>query len=426
VEKSEGFDIVVEGGRAMATSTAASLPITIGSPEFAADPLSHYAWLREHAPVAPARFEYGPLSQDAWVVARYADCRAALSDPRLLRSPGGEGPALAAGLPEHVRLMSVASLIMKDEPEHKRLRSLVAKPFTPKMIERLGERVRGLAHERLDALAHRDVVDLREEFALPVPFTVIAEMVGVDDTDRRRFRDGIAGMLSGFTGSRDELEARMSDLVDLTRDLVARKRAEPAEDIVSGLVQAEEEGDRLTDDEVVAMVFTLVAAGYETTYNLITNAVVTLLDHPDALAALRAAPADLALWRSAVEEVVRHSGPVGGTKPLTATEDIAWHGQTVPAGATLFPLLASANRDPEAFAEPDRFDITRSPNHHLGFGHGIHFCLGANLARMETRVALQVLLDRHPRLALAVRRDELALEPMPLWTRYRELPVRLG
>ncbi|MCV2492045.1 cytochrome P450, partial [Geodermatophilus sp. YIM 151500] len=151
-------------------------------------------------------------------------------------------------------------------------------------------------------------------------------------------------------------------------------------------------------------------AGYETTYHLISNAVVTLLDHPDQLALLRERPE---LMPGAVEEVLRHSGPVHGTKPLTAAEDVTWHGETIPAGAIVEPLIASANRDPGAFPDPDTFDITRSPNDHLEFGSGVHLCLGANLARMETRVALGVLLDRCPGLRLAVDRAELELEPLP-------------
>lgn len=407
------------------STTTVTEPVILGAPGPAADPAADHAWLRENAPVAQARLEYGPISQPVWVVSRYADCRAMLTDPRLPRAPGGTA-ALSAELPEHLRMMSNESLIMKDDPEHKRLRSLVAKPFTPKMIERLGDRVRGLTSALLDDLAGRDAIDLREEFALPIPYTVIADMVGVEHAHRERFRHDTRAMVTGFGGTQEDFDARVRDLVEFTRTLIARKRRAPGDDILTGLIHAEEDGDRLSDDEVVAMVLTLVAAGYETTYNLITNAVVTLLDHPAQRDRLIAAPDDLPLWRSAVEEIVRYAGPVGGTKPATATEDIVWHDRTVPAGAMVIPLLASANHDPDAFTEPERFDVTRHPNHHLGFGHGPHFCLGSNLARMEARIALQVLFGRHPGLALDVPRESLVLEPMPLWTRYRELPVRLG
>ncbi|GAA2609973.1 MULTISPECIES: cytochrome P450 family protein [Streptomyces] len=409
------------------TPSAVTLPIVMGGPEFAADPPAHYAWLREHAPVGRVTLDFGAFAQDIWVVSRYADCKAMLTDPRLLRSPYGPPPG--ADVPEHMRLVSSATLDMKDGDEHRRLRTLVAAPFTPKRIERLGAQVRVLAEQRLDALREaggQGPVDLRQEFALPVTYTVIADLVGVGVEDRARFQQGVTALMSGFSGSQEDWEAQIRDLVAVTRDLVARKRAEPGDDLVTGLIEAEEAGDRLDDTELVAMVFSLVTAGYETTYNLITNAVATLLDHPDQLGLLRAAPDDTALWRSALEEVARFVPPITGTRPATAVEDIEWHGQTVPAGASVIPLLAAANRDPEVFTEPDRFDITRSPNPHLGFGHGVHFCLGANLARMEARVALQVLFERHPGLTLAVDRGDLALEEMPLWTRYRELPVVLG
>ncbi|MFE7896735.1 cytochrome P450 [Streptomyces sp. NPDC057424] len=407
------------------TPSSVTLPIVMGGAEFAADPPAHYTWLREKAPLGQVRLDFGAFAQDVWVVSRYADCKAMLTDPRLLRSPYGAPPGVE--IPEHIRLVS-STLDMKDGDEHRRLRSLVAAPFTPKRIEHLGEQVRVLAERRLDALGDGDggPIDLRQDFALPVTYTVIADLVGVGEQDRVRFQQGVTALMSGFSGSREDWEAHVRDLVAVTRDLVARKRTEPGDDLVTGLIEAEEAGDRLNDTELVAMVFSLVTAGYETTYNLITNAVAALLDHPDQLGLLRAAPDDEALWRSAVDEVARYLPPITGTRPATAIEDIEWHGQTVPAGASVLPLLAAANRDPDVFEEPERFDITRSPNPHLGFGHGVHFCLGANLARMEARVALQVLFGRHPGLALAVDRAELALEPMPLWTRFRELPVVLG
>ncbi|MEU3606824.1 cytochrome P450 [Streptomyces sp. NPDC035033] len=407
------------------TPTPVTPPIVMGSAEFAADPAAHYTWLRENAPLGRVRLDFGAFAQDVWVVSRYADCKAMLTDPRLLRSPYGAPPGVE--VPEHIRLVSSA-LDMKDGDEHRRLRSLVAAPFTPKRVERLGEQVRVLAGRRLDELGRDRTggpIDLRQDFALPVTYTVIADLVGVDGRDRVRFQQGVTALMSGFSGSREDWEEQVRDLVDVTRGLVARKRAEPGDDLVTGLIEAEEAGDRLDDTELVAMVFSLVTAGYETTYNLITNAVAALLDHPDQLALLRAAPGDGALWRSAVDEVARYLPPITGTRPATAVEDIEWHGQKVPAGGSVLPLLGAANRDPEVFEDPERFDVTRSPNPHLGFGHGVHFCLGANLARMEARVALQVLFERHPDLSLAVDRGELALEPMPLWTRFRELPVVL-
>lgn len=405
-------------------------PIAVGSPEFLADPQVHYAWLRDNAPVYRGRLEYLG-EQDLWLVSRYADCRELLSDDRFQRSPGGQGPGVLAQFPEAVRdamrLLTTSSMIMMDDPAHRGLRGLVAKSFSPRAIDRIGDRVGELAHGLLDRLEPAGEVDLRERFALPIPTIVINEMVGVPLADRDRFEQGVHALIAGMAElGQDTWIIEMNALTDFVRTLIGHKRSEPGEDILTGLIHAEDEGDRLDDDELVAMVFLLIAAGYETTYNLITNSVVTLLDHPDQLARLLAAPDDDPLWRSAVEEILRYNSPVGGTKPVTAVADVSWHGAAIPAGASVIPLLHSANRDPAAFEDPDRFDIDRHPNNHLAFGHGVHFCLGSNLARLEARVALGILFERNPNLRLAVDRSGLALEALPLWTRYRALPVHLG
>jgi cytochrome P450 len=207
------------------------------------------------------------------------------------------------------------------------------------------------------------------------------------------------------------------------RGLIVRKRLDPQDDILTGLIHAESEGHTLSEDELVSMVFLLIFAGYETTVHLITNGVVALVQHPDQLARLRAQPD---LMASAVEEILRYNGPVHGTKPEYAVEDVTLHGVTIPKGSAVIPLLGAANHDPAVFANPEVFDIARAPNKHLGFGQGIHYCLGAPLARMETRIALKNLLERHPHLRLAVAPEELTVQNIPLWHRYARLPVVLG
>ncbi|WP_278248632.1 cytochrome P450 [Mycobacterium decipiens] len=202
-----------------------------------------------------------------------------------------------------------------------------------------------------------------------------------------------------------------------------QRRADPGEDILTELIHACEEGERLSDDEVIAMVFLLIGAGYETTYNLITNGVAALLAHPDQFSRLQRQPE---LIGSAVEEILRFTGTVGGTEPTTfAAEDITLHGTTIPRGAMVMVLLAAANRDPAEFADPDLFDITRSPNNHLAFSKGNHFCLGAHLARMETRIAIANLIEHFPNLRLAIAPEELSLLPVPLLNRLNGLPVVL-
>ena len=207
-----------------------------------------------------------------------------------------------------------------------------------------------------------------------------------------------------------------------TSDLVARKRREPGEDILTGLIHAEEEGRRLSEDELMAMTFLLMIAGFETTQNLITNGVLTLIQYPEAKDRLLAEPD---LWETAVEELVRFTGPIITSKPQYAMEDVEWHGVTIPKGSGVFPLYGAANRDPDVFENPEHFDITRTPNKHLGFGWGPHFCLGASLARMETRITLQALFERNPNVRLAVPEEELRLAAVPGWHRYESLPVVL-
>jgi cytochrome P450 len=281
-----------------------------------------------------------------------------------------------------------------------------------------------LTHELLDVAEQQRIVDLLTAYALPIPVTVISELVGVADEDMPRFRNGVKVLSDGMSGW-NLLRTFFWDLpgtVQFVRGLIVRKRANPQDDILTALIQAEEAGDRLTEDELVSMVLLLIFAGYETTVHLITNGVVALLQHPDQLARLRAQPR---LMESAVEEILRYNGPVQGTKPGYAREDVTLHGVTIPKGSAVIPLLGAANHDPAVFENPEDFDIARSPNRHLGFGQGIHYCLGAPLARLETRIALTNLLGRHPNLRLAVKPEELQVQNMLLWRRYPRLPVVL-
>jgi cytochrome P450 len=208
--------------------------------------------------------------------------------------------------------------------------------------------------------------------------------------------------------------------VKLVREMIAEKRANPADDILTGLIEAEEEGDRLSENELISMIFLLIIAGFETTVHLISNGVIALTQHPEQMARLRSDPE---LYGSAVEEILRFNGPLHGTKMTYAREDIELHGVTIPKGASVMPLLGAANHDPEVFANPEVFDIARTPNRHLGFSQGNHFCLGAFLARMETKIALKTLIERYPNLQLAVPIEELKLQKLPGWHRYQEVPV---
>jgi len=399
------------------------LPLNLRSTHFAENKHAYYSHLREHDPVH--RGKVLPMVR-AYLVARYEDCVNMSKDKRLVRNRATAtgGSSFPLPIPKSVQLLS-RSMITVDDPDHRRLRTLVHKAFTPRAIAALEGPIETLTHSLLDAAQAKGSVDLMTDFALPIPVAVIAGMVGVDADDLPTFTRSIKSMTTGMSGFGlfKTLLWDMPKLGDFVREIVAKKRANPADDILTRLVHATEDGDSLTEDEVVAMVFLMIGAGYETTYNLITNAVYTLLTHPEQLARLRADPS---LIGTTIEEVLRFNGPVHGTKPTYATEDLTISGVAIAKGSMVFPLLGSANRDPEAFERPNVFDIGRTPNRHLGFGMGAHYCLGAPLARMETKIALLALLERNPNLRLAVPEESLELVARPAWHMFKELPVAFG
>lgn len=406
------------------TSADIKQPINLNSKAFADNKYAYYRWLREEAPV-----HRGKLSViTVYMLSRYDDCVRLLKDPRFVRNrttaTGGKRLPFPFPVPKSIDLIA-QNMIVEDEPNHRRLRNLVHKAFTPRALERLEGRIDRLTHDLLDRAEPQGKVELMQAYSLPIPVTVIGEMVGVSDQDIPKLRNSIKAVTEGFSGWTvfRTFAWDLPGAVRFVRDMIARKRADPQDDILTGLIQAEEEGEKLSEDELVSMVFLLIFAGYETTVHLITNGVVTLLEHPEQLQRLRANPQ---LMESAVEEILRYRSPVQGTKMNYATEDVTLHGVTIPRGSAVVPLLGAANHDPAVFADPETFDIARSPNKHLGFGQGIHYCLGAPLARIETRIALKNLLERNPNLQLAVDPGELKLQYMPLWHRYASVPVVLG
>ncbi len=398
-------------------------PINLMGKEFAANRYDYYRWLREEAPVYKGKM----MMMKIYMLSRHEDCVNMLKDERFVRnrSTATGGGRMPFPLPKHVALMA-QSMILEDEPEHRRLRNLVHKAFTPRALRKLETRIEALTHELLDAAEAQGTVDLKEHYASPIPVTVIGEMVGVKDDEVKQFANVIRSLVtdgySGFALAKMMLwDMRKSS--HFVRELIGRKRNNPGDDILTGLIQAEEDGESLSEDELVSMVFLLVVAGYETTYHLITNAVATLLQHPDQLDRLRA---DYGLLDTAIEEVLRYHGPVQSTKPGYAVEDVTLHGVTIPKGSTVMPLLGAANHDPAAFDNPDIFDIARTPNRHLGFGQGIHYCLGAPLARIETKIALRNLLERNLNLRLAVEPEALEETSIPTLASYQKLPVVFG
>ncbi|MEL7358809.1 MAG: cytochrome P450 [Cyanobacteria bacterium J06560_6] len=406
--------------------TPLKTPPDINSKAFANNKYEYYTWLREEAPVFK-----GKLSIiNVYFLSRYDDCVNLLKDPRFVRNrtTATGGSRMPFPMPKATKLIA-QSMITEDEPDHRRLRNLVHQAFTNHSLAKLSNQIEQLTNDLLDqaeadAQAGR-AINLKEAYALPIPVAVIQKMIGVSDEDMPRFRDGLTALKDGFSGwtVARTLFWDMPRLGQFVRELIEYKRANPQDDILSQLIQAEEEGEKLNEDELVSMVFLLIIAGYETTVQLITNGVITLLQHPEQLQKLKEHPE---LMVSAVEEILRFAGPIHGTKPEYALEDVVMHGVTIPKGAAVVPFLGAANHDPVTFKHPEIFDITRSPNKHLGFGSGIHTCLGAPLARMETKIALANLLHRHPNLHLAVDPSALEVEIRPGWHTYKALPVLLG
>ena len=313
-------------------------------------------------------------------------------------------------------------MLNRDGDDHRRLRRLVTKAFTPKMVEQLRPRIQAIADELLDAVEARGEMDLSAEYAFPLPITVIAEMLGVPHADQARFQEWSDAIITPALGD-DEMErffAQMGDFVAYLTEFFAARRADPQDDLVSALLAARDEEDALSEAELFGTVVLLIVAGHETTVGLIGNAVVSLLAHPDQLEQVRADPA---LLPRAIEEVLRYEGPVERTLNRWAATDVELGGHTIRRGELVIAILGAADRDPERFPEPDRLDVCRADTKHLAFGRGSHYCLGAPLARLEAEIALETLFRRLPGLRLAVEPHELEWRPTPGFRRVAALPV---
>jgi cytochrome P450 len=359
----------------------------------------------------------------AWVVTGYAEARELLAHPALVKIEGG-GPHMDAMPPELNAAMNT-HLLSTNPPDHTRLRRLVTAAFTVRRIEALAPRVQEITDALLDALAGEGdrPVDLVDGFGFPLPITVITELLGIPPGDRADFRRWSSITVNGNVHPAEVYVDAARNVVGYVRGLIAAKRADPADDLLSALIAVHEGGDRLSQDELTSMVLLLLVAGHETTVNLIVSGTYALLSNPDQLALLRAEPERLP---AAVEELLRYDGPVQVTIPAAAAAPIEVGGVTIPAGDVVLPALLAANRDPARFPEPDRLDITRPSNPHMAFGHGLHHCLGAPLARLEGRIALGALLARFPGLRLADPATEPARNPGLLINGLVALPVVLG
>ncbi|MFN2506687.1 MAG: cytochrome P450 [Acidimicrobiales bacterium] len=391
----------------------------VATPEGRADPYPRYAALRAQAPVHRSALGF-------WVVTRYDDCQAVLRDHRLGKDFSGAANAL--GITEEQQAEQSAfrgdhsNMLFADPPDHTRLRGLANRAFTPRRVEALRPRVVALVDELLDGF-EGDEVDVMSALAFPLPVTVIGEMLGVPREDRAQFQPLVRAStavleLSITPEALSAATAASETMEKYFLDLVAERRARPQDDLLSQLIEAEDRGDQLTEEELVSTAILLFAAGFETTTSLIGNGLLALLRHPDQLERLRR---DRTLIRPAVEELLRYDSPVQ-VDARAVYEDLEVLGHPMEAGAAVLTLLGAANRDPARFTDPDRLDVGRSEGAPLSFGSGIHYCLGAALARLEGQIVFERLLDRFSTMELLVdqprHRDSLTLRGLV------DLPVR--
>jgi cytochrome P450 len=406
----------------------AARPPLLSGQQFKADPYGAYAWLREHAPV------YCRVSADGaarmWFLTAYDDVAEALRDhKRYVKDVHNALPA--AGEEQQALEPPLYSLLTRhmlnaDGATHARLRGLVNKAFTARMVEGLAPRIEQIAANLLAQAAARRRLDAIEEYALPLAIDVIGELLGMPERDHHRLRAWSRVLVAPSASSaRNEaktakLRRVMEDFAAYLGGVCAQRRKSPRPDLLSSLLAAEEAGDRLSAEELYSMVLLIIVVGHETSVHLIGNAIYQLLLHPDLWCSLRARPAEIPAY---VEELIRYDGPVERATMRFAAEDIELHGHTIRRGDAVTLVLAAAHRDERAFACPHVLDVARSDNRHLGFGLGVHYCLGAPLARIEARVALETLLHTVPQPRLAVSAAELRWHTNPILHGLRRLPI---
>ena len=414
------------------TEPAAPSPAELDAVQLGADyfqdPLAYFRRMREEGPVTPVMLPHG---ERAWLVTRYAEVRAALADPRLHKDWAGKLTS-PDWVPDEVTGYLSVHMLNTDPPQHTRLRKLVTKAFTGRRVAGLRPRVEAITASLLDAIEARvavlrdaggdDSVDLIEAFAFPLPVTVICELLGVPARDRAQFRQWSNAIVAS-EGEPGGFRAAGAAMYHYFTELVAAKRVQPADDLVSALIEARDSGDSLDERELIAMLWLLLVAGHETTTNLIASGVLALLTSPAQLARLRSEPS---LLPGAVEELLRFTNPLNHATDRFTLEPVEIGGVTIPAREWVLCATSSANRDPDRFGDPGRLNVERDAGGHVAFGHGIHYCLGAPLARLEGEVAFGALFARFPGLSLAADPATLRWRPSSLIHGLEALPVRTG
>jgi cytochrome P450 len=384
------------------------------APVSPADPPPEVFERLRSCPVAQAEL---PDGSTAWLVGGHEEVRQVYTDQRFSRALAAASGRVLQGY----ELSAADSIIAMDAPDHTRLRKLVASAFTARRVEALRPRVAAIVDELIDAFTARpQPADLVTSFSLPLPVRVICELLGVPTTDTEKFRAWSAAMMSDWEQDTDEIFSALAELYQYFVDLIADRRSQPRDDLLSALIATRDSGDRLSEQELTNLACTILVAGYETTGQQISLSLLALLDHPAEMARLRADPS---LIPGAVEELLRYVAIGVIPLPRVATEDLELGGVTIRAGELVLPLNKVADRDPSAFTEPDRFDVGRAPTGHLGFGSGAHHCLGAALARLELQEGLRGLISRLPGLALATSPADLRFQHGMALYNLRALPI---
>ena len=381
--------------------------VDVTNAKFKANPFPFYAQLRAEAPVFPVTVPM-PTKQRAWLITRYSDVQDVLKDALFAKNPRN------AMSPEQLKKRPWIPSMFKpleqnmldlDSPDHTRLRALVHKAFTPRLIEQMRDQIQALTDELLDAAEPKGSMDLIADFALPLPLTIIGRILGVPAKDNHKFHRWTKTLLSAGTNTNYVVFIPIiMRFMGYLKKLIKERRAHPKDDLVTALVQAKDGSDKLSGDEVLAMIFLLLIAGHETTVNLIGSGSLALLEHPDQMEKLRSEPA---IIKPAIEELLRFVCPVEMATERYAREDITIAGTTIPRGELVLAVIGSANRDANYFDNPDTLDVTRENNKHLAFGLGAHYCLGAPLSRLEGQIAISTLIRRMPNLRLSIAPDQI-------------------
>lgn len=394
------------------------------SPAVQHDPYPTYAAMQNEPGIAQIASD---LDGTVLFVTRYDDVAFVLKDPRFVNDarklPNWDDWTKKWYIPPSMKSF-VNSMALVDEPDHTRLRRLVHQAFTPRRVELLAASIEARTHALIDTMAGKRTLDFMDEFAIPLPLNIIADMMGVSQADRRSFRRWMSTSISTLDPKKPlEIPGKLWSALALDRmlkRLIADRRSTPQDDLTTALVQAEADGDNLSEDELIAMLFVILFAGHETTVNLLGTGILALLQQPDQLALLRSRPD---LTESAIEELLRFTSPVQHVATRYTLEEVAIGGVTVPPYSTIMIGVAAANHDPAIFPDPRHLDITRSPNKHIAFGFGVHYCLGAPLARMEGQIALRALVERLPDLRLAAPVETLRWRGAPALRGLVTLPV---